>query len=356
MVRVLIDYGNATASTGIGTYARCLLKGLQQYHADEVLAEEAGVSLPAKSLRPIRRLIYMGRMSMLRKTGYRGFQVVHFANNYVPRPITGVRYVSTMYDLDTLMEPKSHSRRFVLYYKAVNNKMIERSERIITISDTVRKEIIDYFHLDESRVRMGGIGISPEFERLAASTGKTTSEEPTLLYVGQLNRKKNVAWLVRTIAKGVSSGAIPRVKLMLAGNKGYGFNEIGPLLKTHGRIVQWQPGLGMEDLVKLYCRCSAVVLPSLREGFGLTLLEAMCCGKPIVASRIPSSLEVADGVADFFSLNEENEFYEAVKSALAGKSAAERRLIAAQRLDKYSWKHVSGAHRDIYQEVFDLRP
>ena len=351
MLNVLIDYGNALAQTGIGTYARSLLAGLQNYLADEINAEEAGVSVPASSLRPLRRLVYMGKLSLLRRRGYGGFHIIHFANSYVPKRRPGVGYVVTIYDLDTLLESGAHSRRYVLYYKAIHRKIIARSDRIVTISNTVRNEIIDYFQLDESRVRTGGIGISPDFANLAQATDKTLPLQPTILFVGTINKKKNIAWLVRNIANGVRTGAIPKVGLVLAGSRGFGFDEVESELRIAGDIVQWKSGLSMQEIVELYCNSSAVVLPSLREGFGLPLLEAMCCDKPIIASRIPSSVEVTNGAANFFSLGDVEEFYEAIKSALADSNAAQRKTIATQQLDKYSWRHIARAHADVYKEV-----
>jgi glycosyltransferase involved in cell wall biosynthesis len=350
MLKVLIDSGNALAATGIGTYSRSLLESLQKYATNEINAEDAGVSVPATSLRPLRRLAYFGKLGLLRQRGYMRAHLIHFTSPYVPPRYPGVGYVVTIHDLDSIVLSSAYSRHFSLRYKIIHDKIVERSDRIVTVSNAVRREILEHWQLDESRVQTAGEGVSAEFADLAQATEKTMPPEPVILFVGTISAKKNSAWLVRTVAKGVRLGAIPKLKLLLAGSRGYGFHGVESELRMAQDIVRWKPGLSTKEIVKLYCSCSAVVLPSLREGFGLPLLEAMCCDKPIIASRIPTSVEVANGVANFFSLDDEEEFYESVRAALADRNAERRRLLSTQQLDKYSWENCARLYVDIYKD------
>jgi glycosyltransferase involved in cell wall biosynthesis len=177
------------------------------------------------------------------------------------------------------------------------------------------------------------------------------SKVPTLLFVGQINRKKNIPWLVNSVVDGVQSGALPQLRLILAGGKGYGFSEVEKVLKNVKGIVQWYPNPPLIDLVKMYCECTALVLPSLREGFGIPLLEAMYCGKPIIASKIPSTIEVAGEGPYYFSLGSKDEFFHAVRSALDDNNMQQRQLIYSNQLDRYSWKKVVNDYMRIYKEA-----
>jgi glycosyltransferase involved in cell wall biosynthesis len=246
---------------------------------------------------------------------------------------------------------ETNSWHCVLRYKVIYEKIARRARAIVTDSDTVREDIIHRWQLDTSRVVTTGIGISQEFVRYASATLKRLPVLPTLLYVGSVDKKKNSAWLVHTVTQGIRTGALPRLKLILAGSRGYGFTEVESELHMAQGIVEWKCGLSTEEIVQLYCSCTAVVLPSLREGFGLPLLEAMYCDKPIIASRIPTSIEVTNGGAHFFTLNDEEEFYQAVRDALDDKNAAERRRIAEEQLEKYSWKNCVKTLVKVYKDV-----
>jgi glycosyltransferase involved in cell wall biosynthesis len=118
-----------------------------------------------------------------------------------------------------------------------------------------------------------------------------------------------------------------------------------------GPSVTWRPACPLEELVKLMCSSTMVVLPSLREGFGRPLLEAMYCGKPVVASRIPSSCEVAGEAGRYFSLGSEEEFYAAVNDVLARENEESRRMLGVARVDHYAWDRLSKVYRDIYLDA-----
>ena len=105
--------------------------------------------------------------------------------------------------------------------------------------------------------------------------------------------------------------------------------------------------------MELYCSSTAVVLPSLREGFGRPILEAMYCDKPIIASRIPTSLELAGEGAEFFSLGDRSEFYEAVRAAVDDRNAFTRKTAASRQLERYSWRTLAQRYLTIYREVRD---
>jgi glycosyltransferase involved in cell wall biosynthesis len=91
------------------------------------------------------------------------------------------------------------------------------------------------------------------------------------------------------------------------------------------------------------------VLPSLREGFGRPLLEAMYCDKPIIASRIPTSVEIAGSCGHFFGLGDADEFYQCVRDALGDTRRAERAAAAREALARYSWKNLSAVYSNIYR-------
>jgi len=291
----------------------------------------------------------MMRLTRLRNSGYLGADVVHFVNNYVPRKSPTVAYVATVHDVDPIALPSVHSRRYALYFRKVIRATLARADIIEVHTQTVRDELLNHYPLDPERIRIGGDGLSSEFTGIADATEKSGPEVPTLLYVGAINSKKNSPWLVQTVIHGVRSGALPKLRLILAGRNGPGFQEVREGLRESPDIVEWRVTPSLEDLIRLYCSCSCVVLPSLREGFGRPLLEGMYCGKAVIASRIPSSVEVAGKAAFFFDLENREEFYKAVHAAIAGEDAAVRHATATTQLGRYSWERLAGVYASIYR-------
>ena len=351
MLRLLIDRGNAPPRTGIGIFGQLLLQSLQAYCSDEIDAEEAGVSLPAQSFRPLRRAAYLYRLSRLRRRNYRGAEVIHFINQYVPTRNPRTSYVVSIHDLDPMMLPDAHTRRFSWYFNSIIEKSICRADVIIAPSDSVRSELLETFASAAGKIRVGGQGLSVDFIGLAEQVPKIEPDPPVLLYVGQLSKKKNIAWLIRTFRKGVRSGALPGARLILAGGRGYGFSEIERAMKEAGESVFWYPSPTLSQIVTQYRSCTAVILPSLREGFGRPLLEAMQCDKPIIASRIPTSVELAGEGAHYFAIDDPSEFYHAVVEAIEDKDPDRRRKMASERLLQYSWNNLARVYGDIYKEV-----
>ncbi|MBI4534962.1 MAG: glycosyltransferase, partial [Ignavibacteriae bacterium] len=99
----------------------------------------------------------------------------------------------------------------------------------------------------------------------------------------------------------------------------------------------------------LYRNAEIIILPSVCEGFGLPILEAMYCGKPVVASRIPTSLEVAGRAACFFSLDDSEEFFQAVRDALELVGSRSYKLVASRQLKLYSWEKLVLKYEEIYR-------
>ncbi len=352
---VMIDRGNAAPAGGIGEYARSLGAALEEYQSDALSIIDSGVSASPTRFRPLGRLVYLRRLASLRSEGYGGADAVHFANIFVPKRLKGVAYVGTVHDLDPLFLPQAHSTRYRLYFDYAANSTVLRSDVVLTQSEAVRSEVLERYDIAPERIVVGGNGLSAGFIAIADREQRSNPEIPVMLFVGQVNRKKNVFWLVRTVSQGIRSGALPAMRLLLVGRPGFGSSEVEREVRSSGGDVEWILGCSTEELVRLMCSATMLVLPSLREGFGRTLLEAMYCGKPVVASRIPSSCEVAGEAGRYFELGSHDEFYAAVHDVLSGREYEERRRLGMARVAHYSWERLSAIYRDIYVNAVDMK-
>ena len=354
IMRVLVNSGNAPAYGGVGVYTKSLMTSLQEFCGERIEVLSDTISKSATDWRSLHRLQYLARLARLRHHGYNNAQLVHFTNYYVPKRVRGIASVANIYDLDPLFLPDAHSWRYREYFKYIVAKAVKRSHLIISSSEVVREEIINCFHANPERIVTIGVGLLPAFESLAFKEERSTPSTPVLLMVGQLHKKKNTAWFVRTVSSGVKNGALPKMQILLAGRPGYGFAEVEPMLRENFEVVRWIQNPNLAELVRLYCTSSVVAIPSLREGFGIPLLESMYCDKPIVASRIPSTMEIAGDVPYYFDLGSEDSLFNAIKEALRDPFADKRRFSSRERLERYSWSNLALRHERVYRSALHL--
>jgi glycosyltransferase involved in cell wall biosynthesis len=354
VIKVLLDFGNAGPTTGTGVYGRGLLNGLRTYCSERCEAREAGLSSVSTTLRPLRRLLYLSRLRDLRRKGFNGADVVHFTNVYAPARQSGVAYVVTIHDLDAILFPEVYTDRYTLYYSRSVTSSMERAHVVFTDTAAVRRMMLERYPVAPERVKVVGVGMSPGFmEAVDRRPVVQESRTPELLFVGRLEMKKNLEWLVETVGHGITIGALPRLHLVLAGGRGYGFPVIARAVKRNAEHVTWVNTPSVDALADCYVRSDVVILPSRCEGFGIPLVEAMYCRKPIVASRIPTSLEVTGGAAHFFDLDNADELYHALTEALAHREVDDHRAVYAQRLETYSWSAISREAAAAYVGAID---
>jgi alpha-1,3-rhamnosyl/mannosyltransferase len=356
MIRLSIDTGNAPDRTGIGVFANGLLAALANYAAGRITASKSDTSSTSRSWRPVHRLIYLARLRKAYTRSYDGADLVHFTNTYVPKRHPRVCYASTVHDLDAILFPETYPASYRMYIRKIVPMALRRADLILTPSNAVRQAIIARFGVDAETVRAVHHGLAPDFVRLVDTTAvEENSGIPTLLFVGMLWKKKNIAWLISRIAAGVRSNALPKLRLILAGSAGFRFDDIASELRNASGVVSWIQSPSLPDLVKLYLQSSVVVLPSITEGYGLPLVEAMYCRKPIVASRIPSSVEVAEDAAWYFGLDDDDGFYHAVNEALADRDRARRLEGIHTRMRGFFWETLIPQFVGAYEHALERR-
>jgi glycosyltransferase involved in cell wall biosynthesis len=277
---------------GIGTTIRGLLGGIVSIDADlEIITlapprarrsipEDRRITLVEESSPgySIRELFSVGR-----RAERSGADLLHVPHYVVPN--TSLPIVATIHDLIHLRVARRHlppGGRF--YARWMIGRAVSRAARIVTVTDAVREEIAERFPSATSKIVTvpNGVSIEPPHE---GRPGRI--EEPYLLFVGNDKPHKNVDRLVEAF------GELPRdrpdLRLVLVGSAFERFRE------TRGVVL---PGFVPEhELARLYAGATALVQPSLYEGFGLPVAEAMRCGTAVVVSAIPPLLEVAGEAA-----------------------------------------------------------
>ncbi len=310
-MRILLEDGfSIEKGTGIGRYTQNLASELGRQGGVEVLAPP-----PRKILdrvRPVsaRRILYTAWLetAFQNRLASLGPDIVHFTNHLVPRARKSqAKYVVTIHDLTAWKLPGAIPPLYSRYIRSATTRAVKLADLILCPSDSIKREVLERFGLSSEKVRTAWNmdsklpALSPqEQEEVFQSLSKRLGlRKPFLLFVGTLEHRKNVVTLVEAFAKVAGTSDL---QLALAGRPGYGFSEIQAAIErqTCRNHCVMTGFLADQELAVLYQRAELFVYPSCYEGFGIPLVEAMNFGLPIVASRIPSTLEVAGEAAVYY--------------------------------------------------------
>ena len=317
--------------------------------------EQAVTALPLE--RPAARIAWEQSVLPVHLRQH-GADLVHGLVNVLPlaAPCPGV---VTVHDLSFVRTPQKLPPLKRAYHTALCRASVARAARVIAVSHQTASDLQQYWATPAGRITVVHNGVSPRFtpqpaERIAALRRQNDLPERYLLYLGTLEPRKNLDLLLRAYARWAQadSAADSDVALVLAGAKGWYYDEIFrtvTALGLAGRVIF--PGfVPAADLPAWYAGAEAFVYPSLFEGFGLPVLEAMACGVPVICSRVPSLLEVAGDAAITVAPDDEAGFAHALRLVLEQprlRSALRKRgLVQAAR---FSWRRSAEQTLAVYE-------
>lgn len=202
--------------------------------------------------------------------------------------------------------PKSFKKSDLWQLKNWTAYSVKKTKKIFTISQNSKDDIIKEYGLSEERVVVTYPGIKNESRIMNQESGKGTIakkygiEGDYILFVGTLQPRKNIVRLIEAFSC-ISSSIINPLSLIIVGNKGWKYEEIleAPKKFNIQNKVKFLDSVSDEDLISFYQNAFCFVLPSLYEGFGLPVLEAMQYGCPVITSNV-SSLPEAGGDAALY--------------------------------------------------------
>jgi len=277
-------YGVGPDLSGVGVYSREMLAGLPAAHPE---ARFAFCYRPHRFLRSFgERLPANARRFLLSETrAPRSVDVFHGLNQRLPHARLR-QAITTFHDLFVLTGDYS-TPEFRQRFAAQARDAANRSERIIAVSHFTARQVVELLGVDEARVRVVHHGVGA-----AAIAG--VAREKIILHVGAIQHRKNIARLVEAFE------SVDREwRLVLAGSAGYGAAEIMAKIdaarsRDRIRVLGYVPA---SELAGWYARAMVFAFPSLDEGFGMPVLEAMAAGAPVIASNRSAVPEVAGDAA-----------------------------------------------------------
>ena len=255
--------------------------------------------------------------------------------------------VTSVYDLIHEKHPHFFNRGYDNILRERKRRAILAADKVICISESVRSDVIEMYALPRERViaiplacgdnfrQMPGEEIPPDFR----------VDRSFILYVGMRHHYKNFKTLLSAYA------AWPRrneIRLLVVGDPWSKEEQKEITAAGLESNIVCRSGIKDEELCALYNQALAFVYPSLSEGFGIPLLEAMACGCQIVASRIPTTMEIARDVPYFFDPLNKDELIAALEAAWFSEKMKSRR---DDILANYSWDRNARETLKIYEEL-----
>jgi glycosyltransferase involved in cell wall biosynthesis len=295
-----------------------------------------------------------------------GYDLYH-ETNYVPRPFRGPTVV-TVYDLSLVFYPETHPQPRVYIFKRDFARRVGQVDRFLTISQAVKEELVGALAVDPERIVVTRPGVdATTFYPLesaglpgdsSASRGSLEGApadlpQRYLLFVGSLEPRKGLATLFQAYAR-LPARLREAYSILLVGPVGWKFGPVWELVRSLGLEdrTSWRGFVPEEVLPVLYRRATAFVFPSIYEGFGLPLLEAMASGTCVVCSELPSIVEVVGGAALRIPPLDVEAWTEALRRVLEDEELrVNLRSAGLQRAAQFTWRRCAEETLAVYREL-----
>ncbi len=288
-----------------------------------------------------------------------GAEVVHAPDHLLPK-INEVPVVATIFDAIPLSHPADVGFKWRRYKTAFWKHSARWATRIITISEHSKREIAKWFELPEEIITVTPLGVEEKWsEEVGESELERVREKYRLppkffLFVGTLQPRKNVRRIIEAHKK-LPPPMRRDFPLIIAGRHGWKCEaEVDELQSCPGGTMRWIQYVPAADLLPICKQATALVWPSLNEGFGLPVLEAFAAGLPVVTSTTTSLPEVAGDAALLVDPVNLGEITEAMRQ-IAGNDAlrAELRMRGQARAKQFTWDRTASLTIDVYRQAIE---
>lgn len=356
---------------GIGVYIQHLIHGLAQIDSENryVLFVGKAYSGELDDLPENFRLITEGcPVYSLREQVVLSWRLLrlhldlYHATHYVLPLITPRRVVVTIHDIIHLLYPEFLPNRLAFVYaQRMIRRSLIRSDRVVADSQNTKSDLMDYFEVDGRKIRRIYPGVAERFlvelpeEEIARELERFDISRPYLLFVGNPKPHKNLDTVVQAYGRALARGGFDADLVCVGGRDGANF-------KIRERARQ----LGLADRVRLvghvddgslpalYQGATLFLYPTLYEGFGLPVVEAMASGVPVITSHNSALREVAEGYAELVDPLEIDAIAEAIHHCMVdGGHRASLAELGRRRAKDFRWRRTAEQTLEVYMSALE---
>lgn len=271
----------------------------------------------------------------------------HFANFIIPPMMSG-RTIATIHDLSFMRFPEFTLPRTLGYLRRNIESTLNSADAILVDSHFTREELVHFFKVPEQKVHVVHLAMGDSFKPQAVPIKKQ------ILFVGTLEPRKNLPVLFKAFELFLNRMKDAEFRLVIAGMKGWLCDEIYQSLEKNvykDKIIlsDFVPD---EALPQLYAESAVFVYPSLYEGFGIPILEAMASGTPVIASRTASLPEIGGDAAFWIDPKDAEGLANAIQRVVNDQELRKNLIHKGrEQAEKFSWEKTARETLDVYQKV-----
>lgn len=277
------------------------------------------------------------------------FSPTHYLPFYVPCPS-----VISILDVSYKYFPELFNKKDLYQLKLWGSYSVKKAAAIVTISESSKNDIIKEYKVAPSKVHVVSVGIkefgNPSFKPMDKLAEKYQIKSPYILFVGTLQPRKNIAKLIEAFSLLKEQN----LELVIIGKKGWMFDEILAAPEKHNVLdrVKFLDYVTDEDLPSFYKHAELYVLPSLYEGFGLPVLEAMKYDCPVATSNISSLPEAGGDAAVYFDPKDAHDIAKTIEKVLGDKKLRESMIKKGrEQIKKFSWEKAAKETLAVLESV-----
>lgn len=280
--------------------------------------------------------------------------VLHVPHYNVPIFYRG-KLIVTIHDLTHLVYPEFLPNKLAYFYaKFMMWIAIKKASKIITVSENTKKDIINFFKTDPQKIEVVPLAAGEEFVKKEKKHVEylydkfnIPKDKKILMYVGNLKPHKNIERLLEAYSK---INNIDSTKLLLVGKAFENYQSLEKKeksLKIEEKVIH--TGIvTQEELVDLYNLVDLFVFPSLYEGFGLPVLEALSCGSLVICSNVSSIPEVGGNAVEYFNPNDINDISRKIENNLDNLNNNNNTI---EWLQRFNWVKTQKKHSEIFKNI-----
>lgn len=346
-------------SAGIGHYVGELFSTyIREFGEDQVFAiANPDVTIPgAVMLHPSRNLLTSRARLSYEQTMLRRllrpirYDVIHFPDYQLPIFGTVPRAIITVHDLTAFRVPETFPTRMGQVKRYLMARSVRHADHIVVPSHATRDDLVDILHVDPDRVSVIYHGVA----RKSRDRGPAPRRRPYFLAVGTVEPRKNLVRLIHafSLLKHERRDACP--DLVIAGKPGWLYEPIyaAPAAYDVGDSVEFLNYVDEDLLLRLYSHAAALCYPSLYEGFGLPMFEAMMVETPVVASNRGSLQEIGQGVSWEVDPMDPVSIAGGLVAVLDRPDLSATRVQRGiEKIQEFTWERAARATREVYVRV-----
>lgn len=380
-MRIAIDYRSALSQrVGVGRYVHNLVRNLSRVDKDNdyllfsfllkgYRGKTGDLSPPGPNFKAVSAPIptrmtrfWANRLSVPIESVIGECDVVHFPEPYPFRSRKG-KIIVTVHDVSFAIMPQAFTRDTVSTFKKQMDVVARRADEIIAVSRQTKSDLVDLYGLDENKIHVVLHGVEESFrpikkmDELQGVRKEYGLPQKFVLQVGTLEPRKNhrnTLEAYRLMCERYTGDH----HFVICGKKGWLYNDIldvaeSPALK--GKVL-FTGYVCDEDLPRIYNLAAAVVYPSLYEGFGLPIVEAMACGRPVLTSDRGAMAEVAEDAALLVDPEDIEGMADGLHRLLVDETLR-RDLVEAglKRASRLTWEETARSTLQIYKTSLEMQ-